>query len=191
MRDDEMKKRGITENNGDWGSLRLLGLGFNHPATPSFTFPPRRLFNPQLPSLLFFLSVGVVACRHISDWICRSPKYSKMIIYNVFFGFFFPSWGFFGSLLSVKTPYVGFNSGHILCAACVVPAGVSSSALSPGDDSVACFAVACFAFCTCSNTGCFICLACLASALLLPLVFVHIQSGHVCDSHGFNTKQPG
>lgn len=34
MRDDEMKKRGIAENNGDWGSLRLRGLGINHPATP-------------------------------------------------------------------------------------------------------------------------------------------------------------
>lgn len=40
MRDDEMKKRGITENNGDWGSLRLPGLGFNHPATPPLLYVP-------------------------------------------------------------------------------------------------------------------------------------------------------
>lgn len=160
MLDDEMKKRGIMENNGDWGSLRLFCLGFKHPATPSFVFPPRRLSTHScqvegcFKLFYFFLSAGVVACRHISNWICRSPKYSKMtvmIIYNVLF--FFLPWGFLGSLLSVKTPYVGFNSGHMHCAASVVPASVSSSSLSAGDDSAACFAVACFAFCSCSNTG--------------------------------------
>lgn len=94
-------------------------------------------------------------------------------------------WGFLGSLLSVKTPYVGFNSGHMLCAASVVPASVSSSALSAADDSVACFAVACFAFCSCSNTALYRSSICLAPSPCL-CACVYIQSGHVCDIHGFN-----
>lgn len=150
MLDDEMKKQGVTENSGDWGSLRLFCLAFKHPATPSFVFPPGRFFTHSCQvegcvKVFYFSSLqGSLPAGTSQIEIVLLPNIPK---WPLWFFFFLP-WGFLGSLLSVKTPYVGFNSGHMLCAASVVPASVSSSALSAGDDSVACFA-----FCSCSKTG--------------------------------------
>lgn len=159
MLDDEMKKWGITETSGDWGSLRLFCLAFKHPAL--LCVPTQTLLHPQLPgwrmrpSLLFF-----PLCRHQIGFVLL-PNIPKWVFF-----FFFLSWGFSGSLLAVKTPYVGFNSGYMFCAASVVPASVSSSAISAGDDSVACFAF-------CSKHG--LCTE-PASVLLLLLVFVPVSA---------------
>lgn len=160
MRDDEMKKQGIVGNNrSDWGSQRLFCLGFKHPATPSFVPPPRHLFTEswQVEGCFWGFYFSPLATGRwaagISQIAFVLPNYLKCLLWHLWRAFFYFLGGFLGSPLFLKTPYVVFNSGHMLSAACVVPASVFCSALSAGDDSVACFAVACFAFCSCSNTA--------------------------------------
>lgn len=147
-----MKKRGTIAVIEGHGGRFVLDLSIPPPPPLSphpDTYSPRAGRSKAASEAFIFSSLqGSLGCRHISNCIC-SPKYSKMTVVTFMTClFFYFLGGFLGSPLFLKTPYVVFNSGHMLSAACVVPASVFSSALSAGDDSVACFA-----FCSCSNTA--------------------------------------